>query len=771
MMRVSYKDQTHYTFACQILAGAVRDQKLYQLDPQNQTIIVSHETLGSLLARIQSQQAVLFPYLDKAKGEAAWILTAPTLYQLEQARIHIQHLLVPAYAVFQRKVPSFRGKSDLQRLGAQLYPYGYYVLRSRPEYTNDVFRLLDLWMRLEQERPTPQEIIEFPTYGALYERFQLALAAAQWDEAEQFRREMQRRNLTSADNLHFLEIEWLARQQRWYDIWQQDDFASLARVPIPRAVRSALLTAFHRVKLLPEEQQGNWQGALEEFTEHLPQLGLLLTTRLGLSHGPVVQVFAYNATRNRNRAELQELITASNDPAALECIKQLMSFCESKSVLQVLEEPASALKLARAALVEENYDLAVHYVQRVKEAEAKLILLMQISFYTRDITLAEEALLLYWELPEQQQASIQRRYIFLPSVYGDLLQLVSPGRTEKDARDLQTASIKTWIDWFQRVLKQPNDPELLPTLANLAQTSDDRFWQPDRVIELDELLLELVANDPIVVLPYVRDAIGKLISFFLNDPAFPRTESIYQDLYDNFYAALLARQAREELHSAFLLLRLADALLNTTPGKCETILTNLRQWSGIPMTKTELWVLEAFEMLIDYGLSPQQLVAWCREWLEWLLAYAEHAHWRAWFMLCRIIQPGDDLLHQVEQKLEISSEQVAADVLGTFSAGYQIGIYSLREGAALRARELLLARNPQLEVQICTDEVLTARAKALAQNADLVVLVTTAMKHALSDGIGPFLDTKKVVHPQSCGSSSIVRAVEEHARKQQPETM
>src|SRR5579883_1998617 len=222
MMRVNYKEQTHYIFACQILAGADRDQQFYQLDPQNQAIMISQETLGRLLARIQSKQAVLFPNLDRTKGEAAWMLTAPTLYQLEQARIHIQHLLVPAYAVFQRKVSTFRGKSDLQRAGAQLYPYGYYVLRSRLEYTNDIFRLLDLWMRLEEERPKSQEVIEFPTYGALYERFQLALAAAQWDEAEQLRREMQHRNLTSADNLHFLEIEWLARQRRWYDIWQQD---------------------------------------------------------------------------------------------------------------------------------------------------------------------------------------------------------------------------------------------------------------------------------------------------------------------------------------------------------------------------------------------------------------------------------------------------------------------------------------------------------------------------------------------------------------------
>jgi hypothetical protein len=769
-MQIGYREQSQYIFACGILAGADREQRLSRLDPKNQAITVSHGTLGRLLERIQSRQAVLLPHLDRAKGEATWMLTAPTLYQLAQARVHIQHLLVPAYAVFHKKVPTFQGRNDLQRMGALLYPYGYYLLRSRLEYSAHIFRLLDLWMQLEEERPAPREVLEQPTYGALYERFQLTLAAAQWDEAELFRREMQRRNLTSAENLHFLEIEWLARQQRWHDIWRSDDFVALARAPLPRAVRAALLSAFHRVQLFPQEQQGNWQGALETFARHVPRLGLLLTSRLGLSHGPVVQVFAYRAARDHDRAELQELRAASHDPAAHACIEQLLHLCIDRPPVPTQAEPASALHLARAALEEENYDLAVHYAQQVEETETRLVLLLRLAFYTCDKSLAEDTLLAYWDLPDARQADILQRYRFLPSLYADLLEMVSPEQSEQDTRDAHRGSIKTWIAWFQRLFKQPDDPELLPALTNLAQTSDDRFWQPERVSELNDLFLELVVNDRLVVLPCVREACRKLIPFFLNDPAFPSADRIYQDLYDAFYTALLARQAREELSSAFLLLRLADALLGAAPGKCETLLTNLRQWSAAPMARTELWALEAFELLMDSGLVPEQLAPWGREWLVWLLTYAEHAQWSAWLLLSRMIQPGEDLVRQLEHRLKSSAEQFAADVPGMSSAGYQIGIYSLRTGAALRAQDLLLTRYPHIEVRICSDEVLTDRAQTLARGADLVVLVTTAMKHALSAGIGPLLDAQKVVYPQSSGSSSILRAVEEYARKQSPGT-
>lgn len=769
MMQIRYEEPSQYIFASCILAGADREHRVHRLDPQQQTITVSHGTLGRLLVRLRSGQATLLPRLDMPKGEASWMLTAPTLFQLEQARIHIHHLLVPAYAVFQKKVPAFQGHSELQRAGARLYPYGYYLLRSRPEYTSTVFRLLDLWIHLEQERPRLRRESTPISYGALYERFRLELAAARWDEAEWVRREMQRLHLTSAENIQFLELEWLAGQQRWYDLWQRDDFAVLARMPIPRAVRAALLTAFHRVELLPAEQQGNWQDALEAFARHLPRLGLLLTTRLGLAHGPVVQVFAYRATHDHDRAALQALLAASDDPAARACVQQLLRLCEDRPVAPPGSEPGSALQLARAALVEENYDLAVQYAQQIGEDEARLVLLMRIAFATRDSTLAEDALLHYWELPEQQQAAMQQRYRFLLPVYTDLLQLVSPERSEQEARALQKASIKTWLDWFRRVLAQPDDPELLSSLATLAQRSDDRSWQPATILELNDLLLALVADDRLVLLPCVRDACGKLGALFLNDPAFPRTDRLFQDLYDTLYAALLARQAREELHTAFLLLRLADALLHATPGKCEIMLANLRQWAGAPMASMEIWTLEVYELLIDHGLAPRRLAAWCQEWLAWLLASARYAQWPAWLLLSQAIQPGADIVHHLERRLHSALQQDAAsDVLATFADGCQIGIYSLRAGAALRARELLLARHPHLQVQVCSDEALTEQAQTLARSADLIVLVTTAMTHALATGIGPWLDAQRVVYPQASGASSIVRAVEEYARRQQP---
>ena len=565
-MLISYKERDQYLVARWLLAGADREQKLHKLDQQNLTIDIEHGTLCRILERIRDSQAIMFPNLDKTKGAAIWMLAAPTLYQLEEARVRIRHLLVPAYAGFSKKVPAaaLQGTSDLRQARVRLYPHGYYVLRSHLEYTNDIFRLLDLWMGLEKERPIPQAITAYPNYGELYERFRLALAEAQWEEAEWVRHEIQRRSLTSAENLIFLEIEALAWRQLWREIWQREDFASLARVPVPRAVRAALLTAFHHEELLPKEQKGDWQEALNEFNVHQPKLGLLLSTRLGLSEGPVVQVFAYHAARSNNRTELQELITATGNLAALECVEQLLKLSENTPVHEEKAEHASALKLAGVALEEANYDLATRYARQVDSDEIRLVLLLRISFYTRDVQLAEEALLLYWNLSPEQLAGLHLRHPFIVAITSDLTQLIALDMSEQDAKALHAGSLKTWLDWFQRVLTQPNDDHLPKTLVTLAQTTDERFWEQERLATLNELLLQLVLNDQLVILPVVRDALGKLIAFFLNDSEFPRTERVYQELYESLYTAMIAKSAREEMLFCVILFRLADAILRAS---------------------------------------------------------------------------------------------------------------------------------------------------------------------------------------------------------------
>lgn len=403
-------------------------------------------------------------------------------------------------------------------------------------------------------------------------------------------------------------------------------------------------------------------------------------------------------------------------------------------------------------MLDGNYDVAARFAEEVDDPKTKLLLQMQIAFETRDQVLAEHVLLLFLELTGDEQEHLQQSYPFVRTIYEDLMHLLTPSKSlEQTEQPIQPPSITTWGNWFKRLSQQANDPALAHSLTYLVTISDDRFWTSERVTELKDLLFQIVMDDMLVSLPLVRDALFKLVEFFLRDEAFPRAEHDYQELYDGLYAGLLSKPAREELQNAFLLLRLADALLLTTPSKCVSIWHNLQEWSGEPMKKLESWALEAFEMLIDYGLEPTQLIPWYRTWFEWVQfkqLHRDRSNLLGWLSLGKVIQPGNDVLYSLQHFLEDLHQQEPVDIIGMLPEGYRICIFSLYQIAANRTRELLLERNQKLDVHICADEVLTNSARSLAQTSNMAVLVTTAMKHALSYGIMPYLDFE-----QHCVSS------------------
>ena len=161
-------------------------------------------------------------------------------------------------------------------------------------------------MSLEARRPTLRTEAR-PTYRQLLNVFNSALAARNWPEAQQALEDLRRNNLATGDNLAFLEIQLLAQQECWIDIWRRDDFGQLALLRVPALVRGALLTAFHYAVLLQLEATQQWDAALAAFLDARPRLGLLLTGRFDLTQSAVLRVFSYQAASDRDWSALNAL--------------------------------------------------------------------------------------------------------------------------------------------------------------------------------------------------------------------------------------------------------------------------------------------------------------------------------------------------------------------------------------------------------------------------------------------------------------------------------
>ncbi len=784
MIKVRYKNLAQFQWASKFLHQCKPLGTSWKPALETLELETNHSQIERLFQRISDPQEVaIMPSIpEKTKSDHRWLVVGPDPQILEQVINRLQHFLVPTYAIFvDDSVPILHSFTENDnpffKVATQIYPDGgYYILRSRPEDVDIILQRLNLWLQLEEQRPTTQPEELPPTYLALYERLQLALATAQWDEAETIRSNIRSHHLTTADNLRFLEIEQWAAQQRWQDIRDHQDFKQLTQIRIPRVIRGALLTAFYQTSHLPEhESQGHWKLALETFREKLPELGLLLTGRIGLTQGPVIHLFAYQAAIEKDRRALLDLLDVNNDSATLECIKQLLQLLEEETLTDaeavVTEDNSSLTSLHQviAALNNGNADMAQQFALNIDDEYLRIFLLMQIAFLANDLTQATEAWQTFCNLSVTDQDALRRRFPLFQTFEKNVSDWISPAITEESFQTSSPATqIADWLDWFDHLAHDPNNPTLLPSLEKFI--NDERFWSIGHVQRLNDYLLML--EEDTKRLPCVRDAIQKLLTYFLNKEAgFPKEDVVYQDLYEVLYAVVVAKTAQEEMkNNGPILLLLANTILSSAPQKVEFVFHELQAWCEKPILKLEAWALEAIELLIDYGIEPGLLADWYREWVEQLINRQiryQLTYLEGWLELGRVIQPGGQLLDVLQQKTTaIVTEQAALDPIKELPEEYHIVIYALQESAAQRARALLLRRNPSLDVSICTDTVLTESAKVLAQKSDATVLVTTAMKHSLSYGLDSHVEKRKRVFPQSSGSTGIIRAIEDFVRSE-----
>lgn len=786
MTLVMFPDRVRYDFATQLLAaetpaGEGHGTKFF---PSHRSIEIAHPIVGQLLRRIADGRPVVMPYGTVLKdGRRPWLIAAATRRDLDRTLAQLGRFLVPTYVEFthggtQARIQAFDSRGvPLQRLGAQLYPGGYYSLRSPERFYEVILQRLALWMDLEQRQP----ILQYdrrPTYRSLLDIFDAALAARNWSEAETALSELRRHGLTSGDNLTFLELQLLAQQEQWSTIWARSDYAEIARLRMPSSARAALLTAFHHSVLLPLEQEQRWADALDAYRQSRDRLGRLLIGRFGLTQAPVARVFGYQCALENNRAELASLRELDSEPggAALyehldEVIAQALATARPEGAT-ALSLPADlpalpdALRTARLALLDADYDTVVSIANELEDSAQRAVLLIEVAALSGDVAVTETAALTYWELPvERQTALLSANPSLQPKlrIIDAILNVETAEQSHPPATQLET---QTWPEWFERALASSGASDLQESLDRLVAGMSENFWAPENVRRLNAQLTEAVILPDALNGSMISGALQKLTELTLRDTAFPRDDSTCAELYELLYTALLVRDSINESHS-MQLLRLAEALLRRSPQRLPGVYVQLHEWFSHPVPALEERILDAFDLMGEYGLQGAQLIELYRMWALHLLSLPtnrDRVCLQSWLAFAGWIQPGPDVLLKLRERLAQLEEQETDDPLMLLPSGYRIGIFTLRPSSAERAKQMLLARNRELDIRICVEQDLNGPAKAMAENSNLVVVVSTCISHALTYGIEPYMQGRQPVFPASSGSTSMLRAIEARIR-------
>ena len=88
-----------------------------------------------------------------------------------------------------------------------------------------------------------------------------------------------------------------------------------------------------------------------------------------------------------------------------------------------------------------------------------------------------------------------------------------------------------------------------------------------------------------------------------------------------------------------------------------------------------------------------------------------------------------------------------------------VGIYTLSEPAAHRAKALLEERYPEIDVELNHEHDDSERLRGLARRADVMAVVIASAKHAATEGIDRACSPGALLEVRTAGSSGLVRAV------------
>ncbi len=416
MTILTFDNPNQYAFAQEFIQSLTAQGIHAISDPHQLTVSTNHLVISQLLRRLVETNSTVLPYFGGQLDQ--WWLVGQERRALDETVARITAFIIPSYAEFDNgkryaHLTSFDPQMNaLNQIGAKLYNLGYYRWVSPGRYRETIFARLALWLKLERAEPS----LELPpqyTYRDLYQLFAQALTDKNWSQAEDVLSEIRRHNLTTAENLQFLRIQWLAVQQKWLEIWDDPDFEMLARLRMPRDVRTAMITAFHHINLLHLERAADWKTAVSVFQEMRERLGTLLVGRFGATQAPVLRVFGYEALHYNDASTLENLLVVASDSETIRCLNALTSLLVPQNTVDLPN--LDPLQQALFALRTNDYDSVIDLIRSIEDITTRVLLAIEVAYHSGDDLLIQEAWTIYESLSPLQKRSLSsdRRYVGL----------------------------------------------------------------------------------------------------------------------------------------------------------------------------------------------------------------------------------------------------------------------------------------------------------------------------------------------------------------------
>jgi hypothetical protein len=571
-------------------------------------------------------------------------------------------------------------------------------------------RLIALVAKTPPDAEPPME-----TTGRILARIRDHLNALAIDDARHLLDRCRLEHRLDALNLKFLEIEIMAAARDWAGISKIKGFDDLCRTRRPPAVTSSLLEAIYwttfadSVPSLPAYVAGP-RPRVRDLVR--------LPAPAGMRDG-AWRLFALEALAQEGAdATLANVVAASGAD-----LGGLADALGSQIVVEAVDDvaPAAPAVTAAEALI-------------VADVSGSLSAIDQARALLASLTDEERAAVFQSEQPRRALQTINETFGSAPHP-------------------------QDWPAWLGE-LKTPTF-----TTAQAIARQGGAEWEatlgdPTDITRLADALISVPDNPP--ASDRLIEAIPHLVAWLQRDPEFPRPVgySVYEAALERLM--LSGRTAAPMLDSAGVLAR---AMLSIGPaaGAYGRLLSDLLEFSGQAAgVRTAYWLMELVEETVAANTPDQP---------------AREQFWQS--VVSRLVPVGPQLSALQRASLSrlavmlgwegalpealTSGPGVGDSTLATSLAGKLVAIYTLTESAGAQAVEALLALAPEVDIRVNSDFGGSRPLRALAENADLFVVVAASATHAATDFIRAKRGPKPLRYAAGRGAISILRAVEEWA--------
>lgn len=374
---------------------------------------------------------------------------------------------------------------------------------------------------------------------------------------------------------------------------------------------------------------------------------------------------------------------------------------------------------------------------------------------------AEQAPVAVAPEPEADYAQIRRtleRLTELPLAQRTRLLEIEPLRSLlANGSEAEPALVPLcWHDWLKRI----SDPEY--TIAFEVARKGALEWpvedvaDPVKATALAEALADAIDDE--VSRARLAQALPLIVTWLQRGGAFPRPSM--RPVYETVLTLFALGEARDRgiMSSAAVIGEALLSIGNSTSDYQKLLNSLTTLFTEGTGTNNLYLLLELIEALLRHPCpDPSAREAF---WLN-ALAILEPLRLRLEPVQHASLAALAELLGWPDSPFA-DTDTIAQDEFAPKIANLRIGIYTLTESAARHAASVLTRLEPSTRVQISSEQVGSAKLKALAVNSDLLVITSLSATHAATDFIRANRPSgKPICWAAGRGFTSIVRAVEE----------